>query len=274
MSKMGSNMKPSRWFVVLVGFCFVILSRNSLAQEDKRNYLGLSFGGSDFHLKDDHASPLIFSSVGIAPTFQFFHLGDKSRHSLEGSYYYAYLSSSSDNFNTDNWRGRVRYSYVHLISNFEVWNRSFGIFLGGSINSFYNKSNYYYALNTSNGISIVSWYWSHSLDLTAQVEYNIAQRESFSMMLYVPVISNVSRPKYSPSGDYNYDENTWKVKAFGETEIFPRNLSVNVLLNYQRVIVGNFDLRLSYEFYYSSYDKPTDMAMYMNNLRAGLFFCF
>lgn len=271
---MGSNMKPSRWSVVLAALCLVALSGNSLAQEDKRNFVGLSFGGSDFRLKDDHASPLIFGSIGIAPTFQFFHIGNKSRHSLEGSYYYANLSSSSANFNTANWRGRVRYSYVHLISNLEAWNRSFGIFLGGSINSFYERSNYYYAWNGSNGTSIVTWYWTHSIDLTAQLEYSIARRESFSMMLYVPMISNVSRPKYLPSGDYNYEENTWKVKAFGETEVFPRNPSVNVLLNYQRSLFGNFDLRLSYEFYYSSYDKPTDMAMYMNSLRAGLFFCF
>jgi hypothetical protein len=267
-------MRSSRQSIVIATFSITFLAGICPAQRDQRNYVGLGFGGSDFHLKDDHASPLIFSRIGIAPAFQFVHLGDNSRHYLDGSYYFAYLSSSNDHFNTDNWRGRARYSYVQLISNREVWNRNLQIFLGGSITSFYEKSNYYYAAQIARGVSIVSWYWSHSVDLAAQVEYNIAQRDFFSMQVYVPAISNVSRPKYSSSGDYNYDENTWKVKAFGETELFPRNLSVNVLLNYQRGLVGNFDLRLSYEFYYSSYDKPADVAMYMNNLRAGLFFCF
>jgi len=61
-------------------FFMSIFSACSFAQQNEQNYLSLTFGGSDFHLKDEHASPLIFNSIGITPTFQYVHKGDKGGH--------------------------------------------------------------------------------------------------------------------------------------------------------------------------------------------------
>jgi len=246
----------------------------SLAQEE-HNHLGGSFGGSDFHIKDDHASPLIFSSIGIAPTLQYIHKGDEGRHYAEISYYYDYLWTSSDNFHNDNHRGRIRYSYLHSISEFKVINKDFELFLGGSIASFLCHSDYYHSwIPPSVSRTIESWYWSNSLDLSAQLEYNATPREYFSIQFFIPIVSNISRPKYSSSGDYNYVDNDWKFKMFGETKFFPENFSMDFLFTYQRPVIWKFNLQLSYEFYYSFYNEPQNVNMYINNLRAGLFFCF
>jgi hypothetical protein len=241
-----------------------------------QNYIGGGFGGSDFHVIDLHASPLIFRSFGIAPIVEFIHKGNKGIHNIEFSYYNNYLSSSSSNFNTESWRGRIRYSYVLLAASPEIIGKSFNIYLGGSIGTFFSRGDYYffYKPENANAISDVSWIWSHSADLAAIVEYNIAERDFISAQIYMPLVSNVSRPEYSASGDYNYSQNTWKIKMFGKTEFFPNNFSLDLRLNYKRPLIWNFNVQLSYELYYSFYNKPSDIKMYMNNIRGGLFYCF
>ena len=184
-----------------------------VAQQTTLDYIGAAFGGSDFHTRDDHASPMIFSAWGIAPTLQFIHAGEQTRQYFEASYYSAVLSTAQDNFRTDNWRGRGRYAYLLSVGEFADTDRLLRLFLGGSLNSFLSRSHYYFFIRPLNGYasSIDSWYWSHSLDAALSLEYGIAEREFFSLQCYVPLLSNVSRPQYSPSGDYSYTENVWKI---------------------------------------------------------------
>jgi hypothetical protein len=248
----------------------------SFAQDEDRSSLSASFGGSDFHIKDLHASPLLFSSIGIAPSLQYEHKSQEGRHYVEASYYSDYLGTTADDFTTNNHRARLRYSYVHSLMDIDLFSHRLELFLGGSVNSFLCHSNYYFSISNppSVGRTIESWYWSSSLDLSFRAEYIVSSREFLSAHFYMPVISNVSRPAYSPGGNYNYTENDWKFKMFGETRIVPKNFSLNVLLMYQRPLIGSFNMQVSYEFYYSTYDEPAEIRMYMNNLRAGLAFCF
>jgi len=95
-------------------------------------------------------------------------------------------------------------------------------------------------------------------------------KDFLSIQLAIPLVSNVSRPQYSSSGDYNYDENDWKIHVFGKTEFIPRNISLDVVIMYQRPFIAGLNLLASYEFYAASYDSPGTVAMYMNSLRAGI----
>lgn len=247
-----------------------------VAQQTTWDYIGAAFGGSDFHTRDDHASPMIFSAWGIAPTLQFIHAGEQSRQYFEASYYSAVLSTAQDNFRTDNWRGRGRYAYLLSVGEFADTDRPLRLFLGGSLNSFLSRSHYYFFIRPLNGYasSIDSWYWSHSLDAALSLEYGIAEREFFSLQCYVPLLSNVSRPQYSPSGDYSYTENVWKMKMFGRTQFFPKNVSLDLLLAFQVPLIWRFNFQASYEFFFASYDLPRELKMYMNNVRGGVFYCF
>ena len=254
---------------------FILGSVCSNAEESGRNYIGLSISGCDFHISDNHASPLIFSGTGIGPVVQYFSKGDESRQVAEGSYYFNSLSTANQNFHTDNWRGKIRYSYLYSIAGRDSTESAVQLFLGGSLGSFFSQSDYYANLANQFSVrSIVSWYWSHSLDAAALLEFESATDEYISLLLSVPLISNISRPQYSSSGDYNYDENDWDIKTFGETELFPNNLSANVLLMYRTLLSPDFSFHISYEFFYSYYKKPKTVGMYINNIRVGLFFCF
>ncbi|HTY58330.1 MAG TPA: hypothetical protein VMF59_05910 [Bacteroidota bacterium] len=246
------------------------------AQQPSWDYAGGGFGASDFHVRDDHASPLVFRAWGIAPVVQFIHAGEGNRHYFEAAYSPALLSSAPANFRTDNWRGRIRYAYLVQAWDLGSAERPLRMFLGGSATSFLQRANYYYFIPPLNGYgtSIDSWYWSSSLDAAVNAEYDLAEREFVSVQCFVPLLSNVSRPRYSPSGDYSYTENTFKMKMFGRTQFFPKNISADILLSFQAPVFWRFNAGVSYEFYFASYDLPREVKMYMNNARGGVFFCF
>ncbi|MHC1774924.1 MAG: hypothetical protein AB9834_05865 [Lentimicrobium sp.] len=252
----------------------LVLPAYARCQQEERNYIGVSFGGSFFHLKDEVASPMIFRKPGIAPQLQYFRRGEKSIHYAEASYYHQNLETDQDNFTVRNHSGRIRYAYMHSMLNAGAFNDQLKVYLGGSFHSFFNRSDYDYLRGNSTARAITTWYWSHSLDLSAQLDYLISNRQFITGQLFIPVVSNVSRPTYSPSGDYNYTTNQRNIKTFGETVFSPQNFSVNASLRYQRPIGTKVSLQLNYEFCFTRYNEPREIAMYMNNFRIGLFYCF
>jgi hypothetical protein len=148
--------------------------------------------------------------------------------------------------------------------------------LGGSVSSFFAKADYYFAdrLHNADGRAISSWYWRHSLDAALRLECSIDDREFAFVQVSIPVVSNTSRPEYSPSGDYNYDENNWKIKVFGGTTWIPKDFAADVLVVYDRPFVGIVNLTFSYEFSYATYERPRELGIFVNALRAGVHFCF
>jgi hypothetical protein len=262
-------------YIIRVFLYQLILVSFMHPQELKRDFFTISFGGSDFHIKDQRASPLIFSSFGIAPSLNYLYRGTSVRHFFEASYFNNDLTTITDNYRTDNENARIRYSFVYSITGFNIFKTDLKLYLGGSAASYLCHCEYYFNWNPSGyARAMESWYWSNSIDLSAQLEYERSSREFFYLQLFVPLYSNVSRPQYSPTADYNYYDNDWKFKMFGESEFFPSNLSINSILTYQRELFWNFNLCINYEFYYSFYKSPKEINLYMNNFRAGLTYCF
>lgn len=262
------------WKAVAVFVLLILVQGYAMCQQNEKNYVGVSFGGSFFHIKDEVASPLIFRKPGIAPELQYFHRNEKSIHYGEVAFYHQNLMATQENFTIRNYCGRIRYSFVHSILNTGDISKKLHLYLGGSINSFFNRSDYDYYRGDNSARAITSWYWSHSFDLSAQLEYRISFRKFITGQIYFPMVSNVSRPTYSPSGDYNYTTNQRNIKMFGETLFLPQNFSLNAHIVYQQPIGTKVNLQLNYEFYFTHYDKPREVKLYMNNFRMGLFYCF
>ena len=250
---------------------FLLLCNSSYSQE-KNDLIGLSFGASNFHITDEHTSPLIFRGTGIAPSLSWQHIGVRNSQYAEGSFFYNNLSMSSDNFVTENFRGRFRYAFLHKTSDSLSVNNRLEFSFGGSVTSFYCKSDYYFEMRTIKARSIASWYWSHSVDLALQLNYYFSDRKYIGLQIFSPLISNVSRPPYSPSGNYDYATNEWIVKPIGRTVLFPRNFSVNSNMVYQLPVSAKLSIRLNWEFFYMKYTKPDDIGLYMNNFRIGIFY--
>ena len=256
---------------LVLPFLLLLIGNPSFAQK-KNDLIGLSFGASNFHITDEHTSPLIFRGTGIAPSINWQHIGVRNSHYAEGSFFYNNLSSSSDNFRTENFRGRFRYSFLHKTSDSISVTRHLEFSFGGSVTSFYCKSDYFFELGTIRARAIESWYLSQSIDMALQLNYFFSYRNYLGLQIYSPLISNVSRPPYSSSGNYDYDENDWIIKPFGKTVLFPQNLSVNTNMIYQFPVSPKLSIRFTWEFYYMKYTDPDDIGMYMNNFRLGIFY--
>lgn len=250
---------------------FLLMGNPSFAQK-KSDLIGLSFGASNFHITDEHTSPLIFRGTGIAPSISWQHIGVRNSRYAEGSFFYNNLFSSSDNFSTENFRGRFRYSFLHKTSDSLSVNRRLEFSFGGSVTSFYCKSDYFFELQTIRARAIESWYLSQSIDIALQLNYFFSDRNYLGLQIFSPLISSISRPTYSSSGNYDYDENDWIIKPFGKTVLFPRNLSVNTNIIYQVPVSPKLSIRFNWEFYYMKYTDPDDIGMYMNNFRLGIFY--
>ena len=262
-------MKLQSLFGIL--FSITAFLCNSI-QAQQSDLIGLSFGASNFHIVDEHTSPLIFKGTGIAPSIQYIHKGSRIDHMVDGSFYYDNLSTSASNFYTENFRGRFRYSLFYKPSFNEKAAKRFEFSVGVSVTSFYCKSDYYFDLHSSRARSISSWYWSHSLDFTTMFNFNLSDRDFINFRVYIPVLSNISRPEYSSSGGYDYEKNEWIVETFGTTEFFPANFNVNAHIDYQHQISTHIRFQFGYEFYFATYNKPDQIGMYMNNFRLGMFY--
>ncbi len=141
----------------------------------------------------------------------------------------------------------------------------------GSVSSFFTISDYRYI---DDNLAIKSWYWNHSLNADLALIYSLDQEKYFSAKFSLPLISNISRPKYSPSENYSYSTNSYTVNVFGKMEYFPNNFFINIILTYHTPISDRFSLQLDYEYFYSLYDKSKEVDMFMNNFRAGLLWGF
>jgi hypothetical protein len=250
---------------------FLLLCNSSYSQI-KNNLLGLSFGASNFHITDEHTSPLIFRGTGIAPSVNWQHIGSRNSHYVEGSFIYDNLSSSSDNFSTENFRGRFRYSFLHRTSDSLYVKKRIDFSFGGSLTSFYSKSDYFFDLGKIRARAIESWYLSQSIDMALQLNFFFSDRNYLGLQIFTPLLSSVSRPPYSSSGAYDYEKNDWIIKPFGRMILFPRNFSVNTNMNYQVPVSAKMSIRFNWEFYYMKYTDPDYIGMYMNNFRIGVFY--
>ena len=261
-------MKLQSLFGIL--FSITALQCNSIKAQQS-DLIGFNFGVSNFHIVDEHTSPMIFKGTGIAPSIQYIHKGSDIEHIVDGSFYYDNLATSASNFITENFRGRFRYSLFYTTLHNEIVSNKPEFSVGGSITSFYCKSDYYFDMPSVQARSITSWYWSHSLDFSSMLNFNLSDKDLISFRIFIPLVSNVSRPEYSPSGGYDYEKNEWIIETFGKTEFFPQNFSVNAHLDYRHMLLPHLCLQFGYEFYFAEYNKPNRISMYMNNFRLGMF---
>jgi len=238
------------------------------AQDSIPNKISLGFGASNFHILDEHATFLIFRGTGIAPSVAYSHTGSKVMHQIRGAFYYNNLKASVDNFKTELIGGQFRYAC--LIS---AGNGNDLLSVGLSLSSVFFKTDYYFNSQVYWLKAIESWNWCHSVDIALQLNKEWGKNR-IGFMVFVPLVSNISRPKYSSSGDYNYEKNDWDVKTFGRTVFVSKNPCVNVHLNYSRNLSRRVILDAGYEFYYSYNENPELIRFYMNNFRLGISYSF
>jgi hypothetical protein len=254
---------------VLTFFCGAVP-----AQNEKKDLLGMSFGGSNFHILDRLAAELIFRGTGIAPSIVYNHTSGRNSHTVEGVFYYNNLFSTSDIYKTILFAGQFRYAFLRTVLSGRLFNNQFDLRPGASISSIFSHYEYNFDMQTIWANAIKSWYGCHSADFAMQVGYALGERNGFEMTCFVPLVSNISRPAYSSSGDYDYEKNDRVIKPFGNTEFMTENSVFNSHIGYTYNAKGGLSLKTEYEFYFARCKKPGLIKLYMNNVRAGIMYNF
>jgi hypothetical protein len=170
--------------------------------------------------------------------------------------------------------GQVEYSYLRSLFSRDFSENHFDVSAGVSFSSTFLNSEYLYYRMTSWATVIKSWYGSYSAGLAAKFAYSWREGNNLRLLFNMPIVSNVSRPKYSASGDYDYEKNDWQIKAFGNTRTIPENLVFNTLVSYENRLSDRLIMKTEYEFYFAKCDHPDMVKFYMNNLRIGILYLF
>jgi hypothetical protein len=266
---MSFKILPCSIFLIHLSIISSLSAQESIPEgRSNSNSLSLGFGASNFHLLDKHATFLIFRGTGISPSIGYTHNSIRSEHSVNGEFYYDNLKSSSDNYKTEIYGGQFRYSYLRKLRH----ENSLGS-TGISVTSYYNKANYKFDMQNILAHAIESWYWCHSIDLAIKLEKDLGKNK-VEMKLFIPLVSNVSRPEYSSSGNYDYEKNDWVTRPFGKTVFLTKSPGIDTRLKYSHGISDKIRLNAEYEFRYAQYKSPELIRFYMNNVRLGLSFSF
>lgn len=271
-----SMMHKKNLFLFLINIALTSAFCDDIfAQDYPANSIAINTGINNFHLLDQHATPVIFRGSGFAPSIEYYHYGRNGLHSIEGTFSHFKLSAAAtDNYKTEILSGHFRYSFFLLpVEKRSLKNKPVFAF-GASLTSTFLHSDYWILPATSWIKGIESWYVSHSLDLAAQFSYAFRKKDNVTIRLFIPLVSNVSRPEYSSSGDYNYERNDWDVKVFGKTMFITENLFTDLDVSYQRILRENLDLTAGWGFKYARCNKPDAVRWYMNIFKIGLIYRF
>jgi hypothetical protein len=240
--------------------------------DSSKNNIGFSFGLSDFHIRDEYASPLIYRAPGIGACFSYSRDEDKYKHIIELTGYYADLKPIYDEYYALDIRGGFRYNYIRRV--FKTGRDNIlTAGAGGGLYIFLNYSSYrahtYPMAMLANLVN--AWYLAHSAEITLLLEYERARSDVFEFRIHLPFITSISRPAYSyVPGDNSGDDFT----PFGAIKPFWKNFTIQFRTYYRHRISRRFGIFAYYDFQYSAYDKPLDVRMYMNNFQAGTYLIF
>jgi hypothetical protein len=131
---------------LLTSFC---LAGNILSQTKGSNSgshsVTLSFGMSDFHIRDDLGTPLIFRNNGLNGSLSYDHSKHNYKQALDIEFYQAGLNSKFDEYHADNYRLSIGYDFYKKLFTY----RKLNIYGGGGLYSFINFLRY----NDKNDIS-------------------------------------------------------------------------------------------------------------------------
>ncbi|RPI18126.1 MAG: hypothetical protein EHM58_06820 [Ignavibacteriae bacterium] len=254
-------MKSVSIFSILLLIYSHAFSQDTTAKHSLQLIVGLS----DFHVRDEFASSLIYRNTNFAVEGEYMIKTDKSIQSFQLAGYNAVLKTNLEKYDAENFRVSFRYNYLHNISKYKIWGNDLNIFLGGGGYSLLNFSQYNEYISEY-GVLTESWYWVHSAEVSAFANYNTGSN-NLGFAADFSLISNVSRPQYSYiPGTYRYSH----INPFGKMEVFWNNPSVHIKIIYGYQLSSRFQILAQYNFQYSYFDEPRIIGLYMNNFLTGV----
>ena len=241
-------------------------------REHAASGLGLAIGIADFHQRDEYVSPVTFRAAIVAANALFEKRSTRMLHSIEASFSVGHPNSATLPRDDQQRVGRLAYSLLRALGDPERRDGRLVLFLGGGLSTFGEVT----VLDASDATWNYtyrdwSWYWAHSVDLAARLEYAAAAR-SAAVRLATPAVRLVSRPNNGK--DFNAGNERvsreWLRGLAGGKLTYPWNGPMLVgETDYRQRMSARLQLRAAYDFTYASSDRPRALAMYMHQLLVG-----
>ncbi|MDN5202546.1 hypothetical protein QQ008_14255 [Fulvivirgaceae bacterium BMA10] len=245
-------------FISLLGF--------SQTESVNKNHLGIVFGNSNFHSRDQMLSPLNYRGNNFNTTISYTNRRTKGFHTAEVLFSIGDINTNVDHFTMNGIRTHISYGYRRELSTIKLKNTEIPFFIGGIIKSFLN-------IKISDNEDAFTWMFVNSLNISIGAEYRNSPRHSFLWQFHFPLISYVLRPPYAGSDEFLV-EDPWEFKSsrYGDVAFINKYFMLANILTYQYGLSSRFDLVVKYQFQYHQYDQPRSVKMYVNLVSGGLNF--
>lgn len=240
-------------------------------------FLGVSLGASDFHVKDRYLSPFTYRGLLFASRLTCELPAVGALHSIEAAYATGSPASTLQTRELTEKIGEFSYTLRYNITGWTIGGRSLLLSAGGGLSSFVANTDF----DTHDSFGVLyhdqSWYWAHSLNAAARLEYSAWEGGAFTLDLTAPLFSLVSRPgngHWMSNDNIRVGQNFLRAALNGQA-VYPWDtFPVFARLSLRERVGDHVALRGSYRFNYASADAPVPMGMYANTFLAGMDWVF
>ena len=250
------------FFILSILFILIINSFSQLPQ----NTISLSGGISDFHMKDERISDVIFRGDLYNIRSSYNHITENYIHDVKIDIGIGKVESIIKEYDVSQYNGEISYTLFKFIK--QVSNNSFNSFAGLGINSSFLTS-YILTPGYITNFCEWTWYWKNSLDISLLEKINLYKNNFLEVCINIPVIKFITRPEYS-NNVINNDPNIYHALKRSKFSFLTNNFVIGSEIVYRNVISSKFDLHLIYNFNYASTINPVNMEMFSNNFTAGV----
>ncbi len=276
-------MKTFAFLHVPILMVSILLSSSAGAQESVDTAggnpvysLGADVGLNDFHVKDNYLSPDIFRGSMFSARLAFERRSPESLHEIRIGFSSGAINSDIQPIDAAEIVGSLSYAYERSVQRFDVAGRPMATFLGLGISSFMAGTTHFDKIEMWSSYDDGSWYWSHSVDLLARLEFTPDGERSLSVRVQLPAFRIVSRPENGHDKNPRNEEvsdNNLKAATGGRPEYLWDNLVIHSEVEFKQPISNSLDLNAAYTFTYASSNRPLAMlsyGMFMNQFHVGI----
>jgi hypothetical protein len=246
--------------------------------ESSENGLALRIGINDFHVRDHYLSPFSYQGRLFSSSLSYQLKLEHTRHAVDFGFSTGHTESDAQSQEATQYVGGASYAFMVSLHTWDVAERQLELFVGTGLSTFFATTDIVTPESiTWYGPTDKTWYWSHNLDVHLVGEMCLADRQSVSATLSMPVFRLVSRPEVShnfSTRNIQVRDNFLEAAKGGRSEFFWSNLDLFFQIEYRQRLNDHFDIRGTYSFAYSFSDWPLSMGMYMNNFLAGIVWLF
>jgi hypothetical protein len=238
--------------------------------------LTINAGISDLHMKDKYLAPAVFSSAVFSGCISYKYITGSTSHQLTADYSRGKADSKNTAGETTHNIGALSYTYMWQFLTMPAGNDKIIYSIGGGAST--TAENTDLIINSYDGSAFTdqSWYWAHSINISASAEYIISGETSLSLQFTIPVYSIISRPR---NGHW-LNENNHRViyDSFlhaaekGTGSFTGENFSINSRLEYRHYLGEGIAFSGCYSFSFMSSKEPNDLklGLYKNDFLAGI----